>query len=109
MQPATCATNYPQATQSNGLLYITTGEFWGANDTRLPSIYWAVIRPTDDICQLSREDQGMLASEDGLSLAYPVIAASKSGGAVLAYSYSGPSEMANGVDAFPGEGVVLLG
>jgi hypothetical protein len=70
----------------------------------MPSIFWAVINPTDDICHLSREDQGMVASEEGLSLAYPVIAATKRGGAVLAYSYSGPHRMANGLfTAYPGE------
>lgn len=93
-----------QATQCNGLLYLATGEYWGDNSTRVPSIYWAVIKPTDDICHLSREDQGMVASDDGLALAYPVIVAAKEGGAVLAYSYSGADKMADGtLPAYPGE------
>lgn len=97
-----------QASQCNGLLYLVTGEYWGSNETRVPSIYWAALRPTEDICQLSREDQGMVASDDGLALAYPVIAGRKSGGAVIAFSFSGNDTMANGLrKAYPGEGGLL--
>jgi hypothetical protein len=92
-----------QASHTDGLLYLTTGEYWGSEETRVPSIYWAVINPSDDICHLKREDQGMVASEEGLSLAYPVIAGTKSGGAVLAYSYSGANKLTNGNKAYPGE------
>lgn len=88
------------------MLYLVTGEYWGAtNATRIPSIYWAALKPTDDICKLSREDQGMVASKDGLALAYPVIAGRKKGGAVIAFSFSGNDTMANGLrKAYPGEG-----
>lgn len=93
-----------QASQHKGLLYLVTGEYWGANETRVPSVYWAILKPTDDICQLTREDQGMVASQDGLALAYPVIAGRHDGSAVLAYSYSGAGTLASGMfQAFPGE------
>lgn len=93
-----------QATQYKDLLYIVSGEFWGVNETRVPAIYWAILKPTEDICYLTREDQGMVASAEGLSLAYPVIAGRPDGGAVLAYSFSGPTVMAGGrFPAFPGE------
>lgn len=44
-----------------------------------------------------------MASQDGLSLAYPVIAGKSGGGAILAFSYSGPGKMSNNLfDAYPG-------
>jgi hypothetical protein len=98
-----------QASQCKGLLYLVTGEFWGTNSTRLPSIFWAIIKPTQDICHLSREDQGMVASKDGLALAYPVIAGKKEGGAVVAFSFSGSGSMANGLrPAYPGKLCVVV-
>jgi hypothetical protein len=94
-----------QATQVNGLVYLVTGEYWGTNTTRIPSIYWAALKPTEDICQLSREDQGMVASQEALAFGYPVIAGKRHGlGAVIVFSYSGGDMMAGGLyKAHPGE------
>jgi hypothetical protein len=87
------------------MIYLVTGEYWGTNTTRIPSIYWAAIKPTMDICQLSREDQGMVASQDGLAFGYPVIAGKRHGlGGVIAFSYSGGDMMAGGMyRAWPGK------
>jgi hypothetical protein len=63
----------------------------------------AIIKVTDDICKLSRKDHGLVASADGLALAYPVIAARPKGGALLAFSFSGKGTCAGGkAPAYPG-------
>lgn len=86
----------PKATVHQGMLYLATGEYWGYDTIRMPSIYWAILKVTDDLCKLSRKDHGLVASQDGLALAYPVIAARKEGGALLAFSYSGKGSIAGG-------------
>jgi hypothetical protein len=93
-----------QATQHQGFLYVATGEYWGYDYVRMPSIYWAVIKSTENLCELTRKDHGLIASQDGLALAYPVIAAREGGGALVAFSYSGKGGIAGGKHpAFPGE------
>lgn len=63
----------------------------------------AIIKVADDICKLTRKDHGLVASQDGLALAYPVIAARPKGGALLAFSYSGKGTIAGGKSpAHPG-------
>jgi hypothetical protein len=67
------------------------------------SLLQAIIKVTDDICKLTRKDHGLVASQDGLALGYPVIAAREKGGALLAFSFSGKGTIAGGQHpAYPG-------
>lgn len=52
-----------QATHHNGFLYVATGEYWGYDYVRMPSIYWAIIKSTDNLCELARKDHGLIASQ----------------------------------------------
>lgn len=99
-----------QATHHKELLYVATGEYWGYDYVRMPSIYWAIIKSTDNLCDLTRKDHGLIASQDGLALAYPVIAARDNGGALVAFSYSGKGGIAGGrYPAYPGVATALVG
>jgi len=80
---------YMQATHHHGDVLVATSEWFGEGDARLPSIYWAVVDPSPNLCKLTVERRGVVASEDGLALAYPSIAAHAQGGVILAYSYAG--------------------
>jgi hypothetical protein len=98
-----CAPRLLQATHHKDHLYVATGEYWGYDYIRMPSVYWAVIKATDNLCELTRKDHGLIASQDGLALAYPVIAAREDGGALVAFSYSGKGAIAGGrYPAYPG-------
>lgn len=100
-----CCATVPtsQAVQHNGLLYLTTSEYWGSGAVRMPSIYYAVVQPDQGLCSVSRLEWGLVASQDGLATAYPVIAARKDGSATLAFAYSGAGTIADGTyPAFPG-------
>lgn len=77
-----------QASHHHGRVYVATSEYFGVGNTRVPSIYWAVVDPSENLCKPSLEDWGLLASEQGLALAYPVIAP-RDCGAFLAYAYGG--------------------
>ena len=82
-------------------LYYTGSEYYGLDD--VPSIYWAFIDPglgSNLLCtgSLRIKAQGMIASRQGLALAYPVIAAKPGGlSAVVAYAYSGNVTLSNGL------------
>lgn len=92
-----------QATHHEDRLYVATGEYWGYNTIRMPSIYWSIIKAAGSLCELTRTDHGLIASQDGLALAYPVIAARADGGALVAFSYSGKGTIAGGYyPAYPG-------
>jgi hypothetical protein len=71
------------------------GEFFGQHDLRMPSIYWAIIstHPGTGLCKAARKKWGFIASEDGLALAYPVIAAKNDGGALVVFAYSGSENL----------------
>lgn len=92
-----------QAMQHKNKLYLTTSEYFGKGDAdqRLPSVYWAVVEPTlPGLCALKRKDWGVVASSEGLSLAFPVIAARKEApGAALAFNYGGAKTVSN--SAYP--------
>lgn len=76
----------------------------------MPSIYWAIIKSTDNLCELARKDHGLIASQDGLALAYPVIAARQDGGALVGFSYSGKGGVAGGRHpAYPGVATAMVG
>lgn len=85
--------------QHKNKLYLTTSEYFGKGtaDQRLPSVYWAIVEPTiPGLCDLKREDWGLVASSEGLALTYPVIAARKEvTGAALAFSYGGALTVSN--------------
>jgi hypothetical protein len=85
------------ATHHNGRVYVATTEFFGMRNTRVPSIYYAIINPSSGLCKAHIHKHGMVASKDGFALAFPVIAA-RDDGAVLGYSYgSAGSIELNGV------------
>jgi hypothetical protein len=90
-----------QAVQHNGLLYLTTSEYWGSGAVRMPSIYYAVVQPDEGLCSVSRLEWGIVASQDGLATAYPVIAARKDGSATLAFAYSGAGTISDGQSRYP--------
>lgn len=97
-----------QATHHKERLYVATGEYWGYDYIRMPSIYWSIIKTAGSLCELTRTDHGIIASRDGLALAYPVIAAREDGGALVAFSYSGKGFVAGGgYPAYPGACVWL--
>lgn len=86
-------------------MYITTSEYWGTGNVRMPAVYWAIVEPAPGLCSVSRLEWGVVASEEGLAAAYPVIAARRDGGAALAFAYSGAGTISNGhYPAYPGEG-----
>jgi hypothetical protein len=92
-----------QATHHKGLLYFTASEYWGSGSVRVPSIYWAIVKPNHGLCAVKRQDWGVVASDEGLALAFPVIAARKDGSVALAFAYSGAGTVSNGhYPAFPG-------
>ena len=78
-----------QATHHQGLVYVASTDFFGERNVRVPSIYYAVIEPGPRLCQPNLRDWGVVASADGLALAFPVIAAMDNGGVFLAFAYSG--------------------
>jgi hypothetical protein len=78
-----------QATHHRGLVYMTTPEYYGTGANRLLSIYWAIIDPSRHLCKPSIHHWGLVASEQGLALTFPTIAARHDCGAVLAYVYGG--------------------
>lgn len=86
-----------QATHHKGLLYFTTSEFWGSGAIRMPSVYYGIVQPGAGLCAVSRLEWGVVASQDGLALAYPVIAARKETSATLAFAYSGAGSISDGV------------
>jgi hypothetical protein len=79
----------PQATKFRGLVFVATEEFYGAEDDRLPAIFWAIVQPSPKLCSPSLLSWGMVASEQGLSLALPIITGRHECGAFLAFSYGG--------------------
>jgi hypothetical protein len=93
-----------QATLYQGSVYLTTSEFFGSGSNRVPSVYWAVIEPgTLATGGITVQGSGVIASQDGLALAFPVIAALNNGeGAVIAYSYSKSGEVASIGKAYAG-------
>jgi hypothetical protein len=69
----------------------------------VPSIYWAAVKPNYGLCAVKRLDWGVVASEEGLALAFPVIAARKDGSVALAFAYSGAGTVSDGHHpAYPG-------
>jgi hypothetical protein len=74
------------ATFHKGRLYIATSEFFGPRNTRVPSIYYAIVDPSAKLCDPHIDRWGVVASEDRYALAYPSIGA-RLDGAVLCYSY----------------------
>jgi len=90
----------PQATHHHGHVYIATTEFFGDRDSRTPSIYWAVVDPSHGLCKPALKNWGMVASADGLTLAYPVIAACERG-VFLAYAYSGSGNLNLKAQSYP--------
>lgn len=103
-----------QATLHQGSVYLTTSEFFGSGSNRVPSVYWAVIEPgTLATGGITVQGSGVIASKDGLALAFPVIAALSHGegaprGAVIAYSYSKAGEVAGIGKAYAGGWTDLL-
>lgn len=87
-----------------GSVYLTTSEFFGSGSNRAPSVYWAVIEPgTLATGGIPVQGSGVIASKDGLALAFPVIAALSNGeGVVVAYSYSRSGEVAGIGRAYAG-------
>jgi hypothetical protein len=86
-------------------MYVATSEYFGARNTRVPSIYYAIIAPSRGLCKAHIHKSGLVASEDGFALGFPIIAA-RDDGAVLGYSYgSAGSIELNGVTypAYAGE------
>lgn len=83
-----------QTVHHKGLLYTTMSEYFGVEEMRMPSIYWAIIatHPGSGLCKAARKKWGFIASQDGLALAYPVIAARQDGTALVVYSYSGETD-----------------
>jgi hypothetical protein len=84
-------------------------EFFGKDELRMPSIYWAIIstHPGSGLCKAARKKWGFIASEDGLALAYPVIAAKKDGSALVVYAFSGAGDLPHGLGA-ANPGAVLV-
>lgn len=93
-----------QCTLYQGSIFLTTSEFYGSGSNRVPSVYWAVIEPgTLATGGITVQGSGVIASKDGLALAFPVIAALNNGeGAVVAYSYSKSGEVAGIGAAYAG-------
>lgn len=88
-----------------GLLYTTMSEFFGVENVRMPSIYYGIIatHPGTALCKAARKKWGFIASQDGLALAYPVIAARKDGSAIVFFSYSGAKQLPHSLGpAYPG-------
>lgn len=83
-----------QTVQNKGLLYTTMSEYFGIESVRVPSIYWAIVAtyPGSGLCKAARKKWGFIASQDGLALAYPIVAAREDGSAIVVYSYSGDTE-----------------
>jgi hypothetical protein len=100
-----------QTVQNKGSLYTTMSEYFGIESIRVPSIYWAIVatHPGSGLCKAARKKWGFIASQDGLALAYPVIAARADGSAIVVYSYSGETEeLPHSLGpAYPGETSVL--
>jgi hypothetical protein len=86
---AECVLRVLQATKFRGLVFVATEEFYGAEHDRLPAIFWAIVQPSAKLCSPSLLSWGMVASEQGLSLALPVITGRHECGAFLAFSYGG--------------------
>lgn len=89
-------------------MYVTMSKFFGPSPG-LPSVYWAFVNPGgEDLCNLTVTRSGVIASADGLSLAYPTVAGREDGGAVVSYSFSGNNtQLTNGQGpAFAGQGVL---
>lgn len=91
-----CAAFILQATHHNGQVYLTSSEYWGTGTVRMPSIYWAVVKPAPGLCSVTRLDWGVVASAEGLAAAYPVIAARTDGRAAVAFAYSGAGTISGG-------------
>jgi hypothetical protein len=69
----------------------------------MPSIYWSIVKPNTGLCAVKRLDWGVVASEEGLAVAYPVVAARKDGSVTLAFAYSGAGQISdNQYPAYPG-------
>jgi hypothetical protein len=93
------------ATHHKGRVYVATTEFFGMHNTRVPSIYYAIITPSSGLCKAKIHKHGMVASADGFALAFPVIAAHRDG-ALLGYVYGSAGKIElNGVtySAFAGK------
>lgn len=88
-----------------GSVYLTTSEFYDSGAARLPSIYWAVIEPNNLATgQVTVRGSGVVASKDGMALAFPVVAALSSGdGMVIAFSYSKGGTVQGLGQAYAGE------
>jgi len=99
------------AQHHKGVLYLTTEEYWGSGSIRMPSLYWAIFKPGAGLCTAKRVCWGVLASQDGLALAYPVIAAAKGEDeAVMAFAYSGAGTVSEGkFAAYPGVATAYVG
>lgn len=93
-----------QAQHHENVLYLTTSEYWGSGHIRMPSLYWSILKPGAGLCTAQRLCWGVLASQDGLALAYPVIAAAKEEDeAVMAFAYSGAGTISDSkYPAYPG-------
>lgn len=98
-----------QATHHNGKVYLTSSEYWGTGNVRMPSIYHAVVKPGPGLCSVARLNWGVVGSAEGLAAAYPVIAARKDGGTALAFAYSGSGTISNGrYPAYPGAAAMMV-
>lgn len=90
-----------KATKHKGLVYLATTNFFGAGYNRVPSIFWAIVDPSIHLCKPSLLDWGVVASEQGLALAFPVMAARAECGAFIAYAYGGNTTLTLGPNAYP--------
>ena len=88
-----------------GNVYLTTSEFYGAGNNRVPSIYYAIVDPGSlSTGAITVHGSGVIASKDGLMLGFPVIAALSSGdGAVIAYSYARSGDVKGVGPGYPGK------
>ena len=80
---------------------MATGELFGEKEARLPALYWAIIDPSPKLCKPSVMDWGVVASEQGLALAFPVIAAREDCGALLAFAYGGNMDITLNGNTYP--------
>lgn len=90
-----------QATKFRGLVFIATSEFFGAEEDRLPAIFWAIVDPSAKLCSPSLANWGVVASINGLSLAYPVITGRHDCGAFLAFAYGGNTTIELNGETYP--------
>jgi hypothetical protein len=88
-----------------GNVYLTSSEFYGSGAKRVPSIYWAIIEPGSLATgAINVQGSGVIASKDGMALAFPAIAALEDAeGAVVAYSYSTSAVVAGVGAGYAGE------